>query len=65
MKEEEKRGVIFAAFSSAIGFLFFVFIVEFLSIGTVGTAALFSILIFVSTWLVYQNGFNEGVRGAE
>lgn len=62
MDEQKKKGVILGAFSSAIGFLLFVIIIQFFSIGMVGTAVLFSILIFIATELIYQNGYKDGVK---
>ncbi len=62
MEEQEKKGIILGAFSSTIGFLIFVIVIQFFSIGTVGTAVLFSVLIFIIAIIIYLNGYDDGVK---
>lgn len=62
MEELEKKGIILGAFSSTTGFLIFVIVIQFFSIGTVGTAVLFSVLIFIIAIIIYLNGYDDGAK---
>ncbi len=65
MEELEKKGIILGAFSSTTGFLIFVIVIQFFSIGTVGTAVLFSVLIFIIAIIIYLNGYDDGLKSKQ